>query len=159
VGEGNPVLMTQPPRDPKEPVLANRHWWAIGGYGFLIAGAVLGIFALCLNVLDIPQDRAVTISFLSIAFGRLWHVFNMRDRGSNLFRNEITKNPYIWGALLLCSGLLLFAVYFSPLARVLQITDPGLQGWGLILAASLIPLLVGQVVIFVQSSSKSEGSR
>ncbi|MGJ3254619.1 MAG: cation-translocating P-type ATPase [Elainellaceae cyanobacterium] len=154
VGEGNPVLMKQPPRDPKEPVLANRHWWAIGGYGFLIAGAVLSIFALCLDVLDIPQDRAVTISFLSIAFGRLWHVFNMRDRGSNLFRNEITKNPYIWGALLLCTGLLLFAVYFSPLAMVLQLTDPGLQGWGLILAASLIPLLIGQVVIFIQSSSK-----
>jgi Ca2+-transporting ATPase len=144
VGQGNPLLMKQPPRDSQESVLAPRHWGAIVGYGAVIAIAALGVFAFALRVWSVSPEQAVTISFLSLAFGRLWHVFNMRDDGSGLLNNEITRNPYIWGALVLCTGLLLTATYFAPLAQVLQVVDPGLAGWGLIAIASIIPLIVGQ---------------
>ena len=77
---------------------------------------MLAVFWLCLGPLNWPQDLAVTVSFLSLAFGRLWHVFNMRDRNSSLFRNEIVQNPYVWGALLICTGLLLTSVYLPGLA-------------------------------------------
>ena len=70
----------------------------------------------------------------------------MRERGSNLLHNEITGNRYVWGALLLCIGLILVAVYVPGLALVLKVTDPGMSGWSLIIAASLFPLLVGQSV-------------
>lgn len=145
VGQGNPLLMKQPPRDSQEAVLAPRHWGAIGGYGLVIALSALAVFTFALQVWAMPAEQAVTISFLSLAFGRLWHVFNMRDNGSGVLNNEITRNPYIWGALIWCTGLLLVATYFAPLANVLQVVDPGLQGWGLIAIASLVPLIVGQV--------------
>ncbi len=145
VGEGSPKQMQHPPRDSRDPILARRHWWAIAGYGFLISVPVLGVFALCLQHWNLELKQAVTISFLTLAFARLWHVFNMRDNDSNLFRNEITQNLYIWGALLICTGLLLSAVYIPVLANVLQVTDPGLQGWGIILGASFIPVILGQL--------------
>jgi Ca2+-transporting ATPase len=50
----------------------------------------------------IDEARAVTLSFLSLVLAQLWHVFNMRDRGTHLIRNDITRNPYVWGALALC---------------------------------------------------------
>ena len=146
VGAGNPTLMQRPPRDSKESILTTKHWRAIALYGLLIAATVLAAFAVALIPLNLEEPKAVTISFLTLAFGRLWHVFNMRDTGSGLIRNEITTNPYIWGALLICTGLLLSAVYLPGLHDALQTVNPGLTGWGLAIAISFIPVLVGQIV-------------
>jgi Ca2+-transporting ATPase len=92
------------------------------------------------------QQQAVTITFMTLGFTRLWHVFNMRDRDSGLLRNEISRNPYVWGALVFCTGLLLIAVYVPLLSTVLQTADPGVNGWLLIMGMSLLPLIIGQVV-------------
>ncbi|MGC9505779.1 cation-translocating P-type ATPase [Baaleninema sp.] len=152
VGRGSPHLMEEPPRDSREPILAKRQWHSIVAYGGLIGFTVLGVFWLCLGLLNWPQELAVTVSFLSLAFGRLWHVFNMRDRNSPLFRNEIAQNPYVWGALLVSTGLLLMAVYLPGLNQVLKVVNPGVGGWLLIFAASLFPLVVGQIAIELQKA-------
>ena len=97
--------MKHPPRDPKESMITRRHWVLISGYGFLITASVLGALDLALICFGRPDERAVTISFLTLAFAQLWHVFNMRERHSNWFLNDITCNKYVWGALALCTGL------------------------------------------------------
>jgi Ca2+-transporting ATPase len=145
LGEGDEVMMQRPPRKGNEPVLTQRHWSAIGLYGLLIAGATLAAFAIALRVLQLNDTQAVTISFMTLAFGRLWHVFNMRSPGSHILRNEVTQNPYVWGALVLCTGLLLGAVYIPGLSDALGTTGLSWQSWGLVFGASLIPLLVGQI--------------
>ena len=126
-----------------------RHWFAVGGYGLAITAAVLGALALALQGLGMAEDRAVTISFLTLACAQLWHVFNMRDRASGLFRNSIARNPAIWGALALCVLLLIAAVYVPPLADVLSVVSPGPDGWALVLGMSLIPLALGQASKYV----------
>ena len=145
VGEGDPGILNRPPRDPKEPVLAKNHWLAIGGYGIVITIAVLGALSYALAALNMEERRAVTVSFLTLAFAQLWHVFNMRGRGSGFFRNDITRNRYIWGSLLLCVGLLIAAVYLPGLNTVLKVVDPGPNGWILILIMSLVPWVIGQL--------------
>ncbi len=144
LGEGDQNLMQRPPRDPKESILTRAHWLAIGGYGLLIAATLGGAFALALLWLGMEQQRAVTISFISLGLMRLWHVFNMRNNSSGIFRNEITRNRYVWGALGLCTLLLLAAVYLPVLSTALGTVDPGLTGWLLIIGMSLVPLIVGQ---------------
>jgi P-type Ca2+ transporter type 2C len=146
VGEGNPAAMEKPPRDPREPILTRRHWLTIGFYGVLIAMVVLATFALVLKWFEVDPKLAVTISFLTLAFSRLWHVFNMRDPGSGLIFNEITRSLYIWGALALCTILLLLAIYVPGLATVLHLADPGAKGWLVIILASLVPLVIIQVL-------------
>lgn len=150
VGEGNPNIMQHPPRDSKESILTKKHWWAIALYGLLIATTTLGAFALALITFKFAESKAVTISFLTLAFGRLWHVFNMREAGTGLIDNEITTNPYIWGALLICTGLLLSAVYLPGLSDALQTVNPGLDGWGIAIAMSFIPVTVGQIAKLIQ---------
>lgn len=145
VGPGSGRVMDRPPRDPSSPIMGKKQWFAIGGFGAIIGGAVLLGFALSLTVFEMEVERAVTISFLSIAFARLWHVFNMRDPGSGLFNNQITRNTLVWGALLLCIGLLLLAVYIPPIAGALNVVAPGIIGWSLIIGTSLIPLVFGQI--------------
>lgn len=145
VGEGDPEIMRRPPRNPQEPIITRRHWGAVGVYGLLITLSVLAAFALELVVFNADYREAVTVSFLTLAFAQLWHVFNMRDRESAPFRNEITRNAYVWGALVLCIGLLLLAVLVPVTAQVLHLTDPGHRGWLLIIGLSLVPLVLGQI--------------
>jgi len=92
-------------------------------------------------------ERAVTVSFLTLSISRLLHVFNMRTPTSGVFHNEITRTPYVWGALGLCLALLLLAVYWAPLATILSVVPPGLDGWLVIGGASFVPLLVGQIYL------------
>ncbi|MCU0534145.1 MAG: cation-transporting P-type ATPase [Hydrococcus sp. Prado102] len=154
VGKGSPEQMKHPPRDRREPLLTRRHWGAIAMYGVIIAAVVLGVFLFALNYWNLEANRAVTLSFLTLAFARLWHVFNMRDYDSHWLRNEVTKNRFIWLSLLLCTCLLLSAVYIPPLAQVLGVVPPDLKGWGLLLGASLIPLIVGQLFKIWRSSRR-----
>ncbi|MGQ4650209.1 HAD-IC family P-type ATPase [Lyngbya aestuarii] len=154
LSEGNSSLMQHPPRGAKEAILTRRHWLAILGYGIVIAGALLGAFALAFQWLGMEQNQAVTVSFMTLGFTRLWHVFNMRDNSSGFLRNEVTTNPYVWGALVLCTGLLLIAVYVPFLSTALQTVDPGVNGWLLIIGMSLVPLVVGQMFKLIRHAKK-----
>ena len=147
VGRGTEQAMDRSPRDPEEPVVTSYHWGLIGGYGLVIALTILGAFAVALGGLGMETERAVTVSFLTLSISRLLHVFNMRTPTSGVFHNEITRTPYVWGALGLCLALLLLAVYWAPLATILSVVPPGLEGWLVIGGASVVPLLVGQIYL------------
>ena len=141
VGEGEPGVMREPPRDPRAAIVTRRHWVAIGAWGALITAATLAAFALALVLL--PPGAALTVSFLTLAFAQLWHVFNMRARGAARFANDVTANPFVWGALGVCAALIIAAVHLAPLAAVLRLAPPGAGGWALAVGASLVPVTVG----------------
>lgn len=148
-GEGSPDIMNQSPRKKEEPIMNKARWVGVSAYGLTITVSVLTAMAIALLVFDMSEKEAVTISFLTLAFAQLWHVFNMRDRRSGVFSNAVVSNPFIWGALALCTFLLLLTVYVPLLADVLKVSDPGLAGWMLIGIFSLLPLLAGQVALTV----------
>lgn len=146
VGSGGDNVMDSSPRDPQEGILTGDNWKEIGFYGILIAAATLGAFYLGYLEYGSFNSRVVTISFLTLAFARLWHVFNMRSVGSGVFRNEVTSNKYVWGAIGLCTGLLLMATYLPGFStEILKTVGLGLKEWSIILPMSVLPLIVVQV--------------
>jgi Ca2+-transporting ATPase len=146
VGESGPYIMDHPPRPKTEALLARRHWARLFGYGLVMSAGVLGGFAIAMLVFEMEVKRAVTVSFLILAGAQLAHVFNMVSPRSGFFFNEVTRNVWIWGALVLCGGLLIAAVYVPILSEVLGTEEPGRQGWMLVVTLSLAPLVVGQTV-------------
>ena len=146
VGAGPKTLMKQKPRPAGERILTNRHWLEIVSYGALISVTVLAAMATAALVLDFEPARAVTVSFLTLALAQLWHVFSMRAEPRRWIDNEITRNPWVWAALVLCLVLVVTAVYQPQVAAVLQLTDPGAEGWGLVLVSSLVPVLFAPVL-------------
>jgi Ca2+-transporting ATPase len=154
VGEGEPGVMRQPVRRAEKGVLTTAEWMTIGGYSALITGAVLLALFAALQWLGFPQEQAVTVSFLTLAFGQLWHVFNMKSRRSKLLGNEITRNRFVWGAIALCAGLLVAAVYLPGLSTVLKLTGPGAAGWAVVAGAGLVPLVLAQVVELLRSLAR-----
>jgi len=114
--------------------------------------SVLAALVISIYWLELRDGQAVTVSFLTLAFAQLWHVFNMRDAGSGLFRNEITLNRYMWGSLALCTALLLAAVGIPGLSSVLRTESIGTQGWVLVGVMSSMVLIVGQSYKLISSS-------
>jgi Ca2+-transporting ATPase len=145
VGEGEQGIMSQPPRKSDEALLTNRHWLGIGAYGLVITASVLGALYIGLHYMQLDDTSAVTLSFLTLAFAQLWHVFNMRSPGSGLFNNIVTRNPWVWGALILCILIIISALNIPTVAQAMQIKTPGVQGWAVVLGMSLIPFLLGQL--------------
>ncbi|MFZ0242286.1 MAG: HAD-IC family P-type ATPase [Desulfobacterales bacterium] len=151
MGKGEPGIMKQKPRPRDEAVLTPGHWKAIGGWSLLVSATVLAAVIIAFYLLGFDRERAVTISFLTLAFGKLWFVYNLRPAGTRMFNNDIVKNPYVVGSILLCAALLAAAVYLPGLSDVLATRPPGLSGWLLILGLSLVPLIWGQVLRSVQA--------
>jgi len=96
--------------------------------------------------IGLDTEEAVTISFLTFGFARLWHVFNMRDPDSPIIRNEVTSNRYVWIAVATGVLLMLAAAYLPIHSPVLQTVTPSGEGWLLIVVGSVVPLIVGQII-------------
>ena len=128
--EGERGVMKRPPRDPKEPILGRTQWFEIVMQSLVLTAATFGALALARSWLQLDTGATITVTFLTLAFAQLWHVFDMRIAKSDLWKNEVTQNPWVWGALLLCSALLLLAIYVPPLAQVLGLIRPDLTDVG-----------------------------
>ncbi|MFP4473452.1 MAG: cation-translocating P-type ATPase [Candidatus Omnitrophota bacterium] len=146
VGKGSGRTMDHPPRDPAEPILTRRHWMRVAGLGVVIAVCVMAAFLLSLFYFDSPEPRAVTVGFLTLAFSRLWLVFVMKDHSEGMIHNQITRNPFVWLALLVCAGLLLLGIFVPVLADVLSLVIPTGRDWLLIMGLSLFTLLPEKIV-------------
>jgi Ca2+-transporting ATPase len=139
VGEGRGDATRRSPRARSETILSGRHWAGVGVMGGLMGLGVIAALFLSLRMLGFPTGKAVSISFLTQGFGTLWHVTNVRERGSSFLLNDVTRNPFVWGALALCVGLLVAAVYVPLLGNVLRVQDPGRTGWLVVLGVSAVP--------------------
>ncbi len=147
LGQGDGQEMQRPPRDPAEPFVGRAQWVWIGLLGGALTTATLLAFGLALFRLELAPAQAVTVAFLTLALGQLWNVFNVRAADTGLLRNDITRNPYVWGALALCTALVGVAVWIPSLSAILQLPTPGLPGLMLAGTMSLLPLVAGQILL------------
>jgi Ca2+-transporting ATPase len=149
VGQGSGSLMRRQPRPSGEPVLTRSQWLRIIMQGAVISATVLGAMSIAVFYFHFDTEQAVTVSFCTLAFAQLWHVFNMRDNVWQVFNNEITRNPWVWLAILICTILIVLAIYLPLPSELLGLTMPGAQGWLIILPMSLLPIIVGPVVRYL----------
>ncbi|MBR0701998.1 cation-transporting P-type ATPase [Bradyrhizobium diazoefficiens] len=144
MGEAERDILNRPPRHPKEPILGRRQWTTIVLQSIALAGGAFTALGLALSA-GWTADAVVTTTFLTIAFAQLWHVFDMRSSHSRVVANEITRNPWIWAAVGLCSALLAVPPYWPLAAEVLHVAPPTVAMWAIIVGCSLAPTLLIQV--------------
>ena len=159
MGEGEHDVLKRPPRNPKEPILGRAHWITIVLQSAGLTAGTFGALVLAQLWLKLDSRSVVTVTFLTLAFAQLWHVFNMRHPSSALLHNEITRNPWLWGALALCTILLAVPPYVTSLAQVLHLAPLTSAMWAIIFAMSLAPLLVVQAVTQLLGHLRSGNSR
>ena len=143
--EAEDDVLHRPPRPPREPIITTGHWRMMAAYAAAIAASTLLALYAAGQWLGMDAAAARTVSFLTLAFAQLWHVFNMRSSRSSLLRNAVVRNRFVWSALVFCALLLVAAVQVGPLAEALQTVRIGTSGWVLAIGASLLPLAAGQL--------------
>jgi Ca2+-transporting ATPase len=116
--------------------------------------AALGAARLWLNL---DSREVVTVTFLTLAFAQLWQVFNMRHSRAGVL-NEITRNPWVWASLLLCTVLLAVPPYVAPVAHVLHLAPVTPLMWAVILGLSAAPLLATQSLALILASWRTPPS-
>ena len=62
---------------------------------------------------------------------------------------QITRNRFVWGALVICLVLLAVALYVPVIAGILSLEPPSPRGWQLVAVGSVAPLIAGQAIILL----------
>ena len=137
-------LLSQKPRDPKEPILNRSLLSRIGVQGLLIAIATMAAFYLGYGP---TKDAAMasTMAFATLTLARLFHGFNCRGAES-LFRLKLTTNPA--SVLAFFAGVVLLAlVLFVPGLTSLFMVAPefGAAQLGNVVLLALAPTVVIQL--------------
>ncbi|MGM0555309.1 MAG: cation-translocating P-type ATPase [Myxococcota bacterium] len=148
VGEGDERVMEADPRDPDESILAKRHWRSIVMWGSLITVPTLGVYMLAQHVYGFGDEQSVSMAFLVLASGQLFHVFNMRDAGASFWDNEITRNKWVWGAVALCIGLLIIPFYIPVATDALSLAPLNWEHLWLVALGGIFPMLAGIPILW-----------
>jgi Ca2+-transporting ATPase len=145
VGSGDETVMEKAPRDPKKDIITNKNWIAITLYASAMTLSVILAVIYCKTVFFVSDQVANNIAFITLAFAQLFHVFNMSSTHSRFLVNDITRNKFVWLALLICSALLLIVYLVPQLSLVLNLTVIPLKLWFVALLSSFIPLVMVQL--------------
>jgi P-type Ca2+ transporter type 2C len=145
LGKGDKTVMDILPKDPKHPIISNKGWVAIGLYSFLITTAVIAAVIYCKQFLMVDNKTANNVAFLTLAFAQLFHVFNMASSKSKLLVNEITKNKFVWFAILICVAQMILVFAVPQLRMVLGLNILSKEMWVVAIGASMLPLLLVQL--------------
>jgi Ca2+-transporting ATPase len=156
MGEGERDILKRPPRNPNEPILGRAQWVVVVLQSLALTAGTFAALGATHLWLGLDARGIVTVTFLTLAFAQLWHVFNMRHPRSSMLRNEITRNPWLWGSLLLCTALLAAPPYLAPIAHVLHLTPPTPTMWAIILGMSMAPLVATQAVTLLLTAWRSK---
>ncbi|QEM03568.1 cation-transporting P-type ATPase [Mucilaginibacter rubeus] len=144
LGTGDKTVMSRPPRAPGKNIITNKKWLAIALYSASITSTVVIAAVYCKEALHSDDQTCNNIAFITLTLAQLFHVFNMSSEGSGFINNEITRNKWIWIAILICSGLLLLVFALPGLRLVLGLSQLSFKLWLSATTASLLPLVVFQ---------------
>ena len=148
-----PDVMSQPPRDPKKPLMTPAFGWLIVWQGTLLGGCALAAFAIGMRwygAQDEGLQHAVTIAFMTLAMAQIFHAFSARSQQRSAFSSGLFSNGWLWSATLICVLLQLAAVYVPALRQVLHTTPLNTADWALIALGSLAPVAVVEMVKGIQ---------
>lgn len=143
--------MSKPPRDPGKPIITNRLKFRIVFQGAILTMGPLLVYLFTLNNgFTLLESR--TSGFMTLALVQLFHVFNVRRKNGLGFDTSVLNNPYLWGAFVFTLGLQFLAVYTPLMQKVLHTTALTLNMWLLVLAGSIGPIVLLQIIAGIRVS-------
>ncbi|HPH46474.1 MAG TPA: cation-translocating P-type ATPase [Chryseolinea sp.] len=145
VGKGNLLIMENPPRNPQEPIIIKKDWITIIVYALLVTLPVVLVTGYCHYYLGYDAETCNNITFLALAFAQLWHVLNLSHHKISFIQNEVTRNVYVWFALLFCSIIIMIFYWIHPLSKIIGLQTLTGTSWLIIGITSLVPIALIQL--------------
>lgn len=109
---GEPQVMKERPRDPKEGIFSGRTLQSV-----LFRGAVIGSAVILSQYIGLgfSEEISVAMAFTTLILARTLQVFPARSNSQSTFGAGFFSNLYVIGAFLICLGL--YGITLLPFAR------------------------------------------
>jgi len=134
-------VMDEKPRSPKEPILNKPlKLWMTAVFFISSLAAFLLFFFLWKLTGDLHKTR--TIVFALMGLDSLIFAFSVRSFKRTIFRKDIFSNRYLAGGVTISLILLIGAIYFPPLQKLLDTQPLGVIEWLTIFGISTIEILL-----------------
>ena len=139
----SPETMHRKPSSPNESLLSKPFLFTVSWQGIMLGLISLAAYFWALQTYG-EGSHSRTIALLSVVGVQLGHLFNCRSQVRSAF-SGFFSNPYIFAAIAIVIGLQLFALYFPPLANVLDTTPPMNSDYFVILITLILPVLIVEI--------------
>ncbi len=146
MGKGEVDIMNRPPRKADEPIMTPKLWSSTIIYGLCITSAVVGITAYSHFALKASPSEINNMAFFTLVLAQLLNVFNMSKTEVPFFSNEVIKNPWVWGALIISIIITVGAYFITPIADALHLINLSTKQLGWVVVFALGSLALSQII-------------
>jgi Ca2+-transporting ATPase len=146
---GDPDVLDNPPRPPRESIFSGGGAARVIMGGLLIGALTLVAFRLGLRQHGGSLVHARTLAFAVLSLTQLFHAFNMRHVRKSLFGLGLFSNPFLIGALLLGAALQIGVITVAPLANLFRVVPLSVSDWLVVAVLSVIPIVCNEIVKIV----------
>jgi Ca2+-transporting ATPase len=150
---GDPDIIKEPPRDPKESLFAK------GGSTFMVLnGLWIGLITVAAFWIGMGRTKSLgldgeaalgfarTMAFCALSLAQLFHAFNLRNWRKSLFSIGPFANKWLIGAFALGLVLQCGIVLIAPLAAFFKVRALDGAEWLIVIGLAASPLLVNEIV-------------
>jgi Ca2+-transporting ATPase len=155
--KGDPDIMNQPPRPPREPVINRAMVRGIAVQTVAITGATLGAFFIGLNLADGGLSLARTMALVTLSGSELLRAYTARSERYPLLRLGVWTNPAMQYAVGASLALLLAIVYLPFLQPTFDTVSLGLREWAWVLPLLFVPALAAEIGKGLAAQSNRSG--
>lgn len=148
VEKGDEDIMNEAPRDPSEPLLDSELRLTIAIQSVAITIATLGAYMIGLNWFghsDIGVSTARTMAFATLIISELLRSYSARSIKDTLFKIGVFTNKKLVLATLFSFGMMIIVMQVPIVRELFKLMPLSSREWGVVIAASLIPLLLGEI--------------
>jgi len=134
-------VMDEKPRDPNESILNKpMRKWMISI--FFVAGSAAFLSFLGFWNMTGSLEKARTMIFALMCLDSLIFAYSVRSFKRPLWRKDIFSNYFLNGAILISLFLLVCAIYFVPLQKLLSTQTLSTTEWAIILLISIVEIII-----------------
>ena len=146
MGKGSEGIMQARPRPANENILTRKHWIDTITYGIIITISVLGMVSFAHLYMGLSNVEVNNMAFNTLVLAQLLNIFNLPPRETSFVNNEITRNKWVWGALVV-SLLITYLGYSNEyLSDILSLGSLTMNQLVISFLFAGLSLLVSQII-------------
>lgn len=151
---GDPDVMKEKPRNPKESLFAGSTGKFTIFNGLLIGILSLSAFRIGAALYPNSTVHAQTMAFVVLSVSQLFHSLNLRHPKKSIFQLGVFSNRYLIGSIVVGIILQNIVIQVPTLASIFKVYVLSLRDWGIVGALSISPLIINEIIKVFRRAQK-----
>ena len=156
--KGEPGLLDEKPRDPREGVLNAFVMWRLAWVGALIATGTMGVFWWMLQG-DASLELARSVAMTQMVVFQFFHVLNARSLYQSFVAVPLRNNRFLFVAMALALGAHLGALHLPFMQAVFSTVPLAWEHWLLVAVVGATIIVAAEIdKVFIRRRRQAEGA-